>query len=249
MRIGFRILALAAVAALTACGEERAGTITEYVPDPTMVRVRVINATNTNIDFAAPTGDFIGHNTNVSHSNSRCIEMAPGGAVRIRDFPTKTAYAPPPTTTFEAGKSYSLLVYNPTSAANTVAYLTWQNEGQNTPPADSAGLAIVNVNSANTTSSGQLDVYINPNVDPAPALALANRKVIALPVGGMTPYFTVGGGTSTHLRLTRTGSTTSGNTLLNSTHTPLAGQNTVWVFGIPSLTAATTQRSFTTGGC
>src|SRR5688572_16327071 len=104
MRIGFRVLALPPFPTLPACGKEGAETFNPITPNLSKVRVRVINATNTNMDFARPTGDFIGHNTNVSHGNSRCFEIDPGQTLRVREFLTKAPLADPPTAAFQAGE-------------------------------------------------------------------------------------------------------------------------------------------------
>jgi hypothetical protein len=250
MRIGFRVLALAAFATVTACGKEGAETFNPITPNLSKVRVRVINATNTNLDFAIPTGDFIGHNTNVSHGNSRCLEIDPGQTIRIQQFLTKAPLADPPTTTFKAGEVHAILVYNPTTTATNFAYMTWLADAQNTPPADSGGLRIVNANPGSPTSAGgAVDLYLNLPASPTPALTAAIRKATNVPVGSASAYFPVPGRVSYQVRVTRTGSTTTANTIITTTATVLETENTTLVLGIPSIVAPTTHRIFSTGGC
>ena len=81
----------------------------------------------------------------------------------------------------------------------------------------------------------------------APALTASIRVATNVAIGAAMSYIPVPGTTSFQYRITKTGVTAS--TLIDATQTVVKGEAATIILGIPSLTAATTFRSFSAGGC
>ena len=246
MRSGIRVLAAVSfLAAAAACDNDPSTTITEFVPSASLARVRVLNTTNTTLQMSSPAGEWAGVNSRVTHGNSRCFDLAANTAPLVRDSATLTELTGLPTA-FEAGKSYAVLIYRPTTTATSFSYLSWETDSYTPPATDSAGLRFVNA----SPNAGNVDVYLNiPNAASIPPMTAANRVAQNVPLATLTNYLPVKGNVSYQVRVTRTGSTTTANTLIDATTTVMPGESASFVLGIPSVTAATTFRSFTAGGC
>jgi hypothetical protein len=244
MRSGTKLLvAFSLAASVAACSKEASTVITEFTPSSTLARVRVLNTTNTTLEMSSPAGEWAGINRNIRHGVSRCFELAPSTAPLVRDSATQTELTGLPTN-FEAGKSYALLIYRPTTTATTYSYLSWETDSY-IPPVDSGGFRVLNA----SPNAGGVDVYVNiPNAAAVPAMTAANRVATNVPLATAMNYLNLRGGTSYQVRITRTGSTTTANTLIDGTATVIEGESMTYVLGIPAV-GATAHRSFTAGGC
>jgi hypothetical protein len=246
MRSGsYLLVAVSLLATVAACNKVADPVVTEFEPSSTLARVRVVNATNTTFDMSANGTEWIGHNLNIRHGVSRCFEVAPGSAPVVRDSATKTSVTGLPTT-FEAGKSYALLIYQTsTSATAPHSYLAWETDSY-IPPTDSGGLRFLN---ASPNAGTGVDVYLNiPNSTAVPPMNAANRVATNVPLSTATNYLNLPSDVTYQVRITRTGSTTSANTLIDGTTWVLAGESSTYILGIPSLTS-TAFRSAAIGGC
>jgi hypothetical protein len=239
------IVAVSLAAAVAACSNEPDITITEFQPNAALSRVRVVNLTNTTLEFSSPAGEYAGVNRNIRFAGSRCFELQPNTAPLVRDSATQTELTGLPTT-FEAGKPYSLVIYRPTTTATTYSFASWEADTYVPPTADSAGMRFMHLG----TGQAGVDVYLNiPNSASPPALTAANRVATNLAFGAVTNFRPVKGNVSYQIRVTRTGSTTSANILRDETFTVQPGESGTYILGMPSVTAATTFRSTSVGGC
>lgn len=248
MRFALKALSVALMAAAVACGDTNDETFNPLVPDPTKARIRMFNATNTALTFAANSEPAVALNSNLGYAGSRCFNVDPANpGLSIVTTTAGTPLTLPTTPTLAAGKQYMLVAYNPTTTASNISTIMWDvDEPAFTAHADSAGLRVFN---AAPTAGAGIDLYLNtPAVSPAPEPALTSsiRRVTNLPVGTLGAFFNATANASYQYRVTRTGVTSA--TLLNTTNTLVKGENSTLIIGLPA-SGTTTVRGTTTGGC
>ena len=246
MRSGtYLFAAVSLVAAVAACSKEPGVTVTEFVPSATMARVRVLNATNTTLELSTPAGEWAGINKNIRFGVSRCFELEPNTAPLVRDSLSQTLFTGIPSA-FEAGKTYSLIIYSTTAApaAPTYAYTALEQNTFVPPTPDSAGIRFLHVGAGQSN----VDIYMNiPNAAAVPPLTAANRIAQNVPFASVTNYFPIKGNVNYQVRITRPGITNA--TLIDQTYQAVMGESNTALLGMPSATATTTFRQSTAGGC
>jgi hypothetical protein len=259
MRIARHAVFAGLLVAVAACGDTNKETFNPLSPDPTKALVRMFNATNVAVNFAAGGEPATTLNSNLGYGGSRCFQVDPANPALVIETSEVTSGTPPVTTpaapiaftttpALTAGESYMVVLYNPTTATTpTFSTAIWDvNEPSAfTPHADSSGLRAFNA----APTAGALDLYVNaPAVAPAtePALAAELRKETNLPVGTLGSFFNVAGGATYQYRATRTGVTST--TLVNATNTVQKGEKATVILGRPA-SGTTTVRGTTTQGC
>lgn len=251
MRIASHALSVVLMAAaLAACADLNKETTNLIEPDPLKARIRVFNATNTNVNFAANGAAATALNTNRPYGGTACFVVDPATPglsivqnVSGADIPLPTS------TTFEAGKSYMIVLYNPTTTTTNFGYAIWDVDGGAfTPHADSAGLRAFNAAPASGTAA--IDLYVNPPaVAPAtePALTTMTPQNANVAVGALGSFFNVQAGSSYQYRVMRNNVKT-GTALINTTNTLVKGEKATVIIGLPA-TGTTTLRATSTQGC
>jgi hypothetical protein len=238
-------VAVSLIAALAACSKDPAIVTTPYEPSATLARVRILNTTNTTLEYSSPDAEWAGINKNIRFGVSRCIELAPNTAPLVRDSATQTALTGLPTT-FEAGKTYSLIIYSTTAApaAPTYAFTSLEQNAYVPPSADSGGIRFAHLGAGQAL----VDVYMNiPNAAAVPPLTAANRIAQNVPFASVTNFFPVKGNVNYQVRITRNGITNA--TLVDQSYQAVMGESSTVVLGMGTVAAPTTLRQSTAGGC
>lgn len=247
MRIAFHAAAVLSLAAIAACGDFGEETFNPIAPDPAKARIRIFNATNTPVNMSANGEAAIALNSNLPHGGTRCFVVNPASP-GLKVVQTGGAEIPlPSSASFEAGKNYMVVLFNPTTTTTNFSYAIWDVDGGSfTPHADSAGLRVFNA----AAPAGSIDLYVNPPaVAPAtePALNTMTAQNRNVAVGSLGNFFNVQAGSSYQYRVTRAGVNT-GTPLVNTSNTLVRGEKATVIISLPAV-GTTTLRANTTQGC